>query len=68
MFLMKGFSQWESLNKRQVKSLSPNHRFVIALHSPGGGADETGLPERPSEKKAGKLAREMQRSIFSGPV
>jgi hypothetical protein len=51
----------------EVKSLSPNHRFVIALHSPGG-VDETGLPECLSEKKEGKLARERQQSIFSGPV
>ncbi len=33
----------------EVKSLSPNHRFVIALHSPEG-VDETGLLECPAEK------------------
>ena len=38
-----------------VKSLSPNHRLVIALHSPGGVV-ETGLPMCPPEKKARKLA------------
>jgi hypothetical protein len=37
----------------EVKSLSLNHRFVIALHSPGG-VNETGLPECPSEKKGRK--------------
>jgi hypothetical protein len=43
------------LNQRQspitnkVKSLSPDHRFVIALHSPNGVV-KTGLPECPPEK------------------
>jgi hypothetical protein len=51
----------------EVKSLSPHHRFVIALHSPGG-VDETRLPQCPSEKKPRELVREIQRDIFSGPV
>jgi hypothetical protein len=33
----------------KVKSLSLNHRFVIALHSPRE-IDETGLPQSPREK------------------
>src|SRR5258708_33312232 len=37
-----------------LASLSPHHRFVIALHSPGGVA-ETGLRVCPPEKNAGKL-------------
>jgi SAM-dependent methyltransferase len=57
----------EASSVDEVKSLSPHHRFVIALHSPGG-VDETGLPQCPSEKKPRKLAREIQRDIFSGPV
>jgi hypothetical protein len=51
----------------EVKSLSPHYRFVIVLHSPGG-VDETGLPQCPSERKAGKLVREFQRDTFSSPV
>jgi hypothetical protein len=51
----------------EVKPLSPHDRFVIALHSPGG-VDETGLPQCHLEKKRQKLAREIQRDIFSGPV
>jgi hypothetical protein len=39
----------------KVKSLSPNHRFVIALRSPGGVVD-TGLRTRPSEKKTPRTA------------
>ena len=39
----------------KVKSLSPNHRIVIALYSPGGVV-ETGLPMCPPEKRARKLA------------
>jgi hypothetical protein len=49
--------------KTKVKSCSPNHRFVIALHSPSG-IDETGLPHCPSEKTARKLAGEVQPDIF----
>jgi hypothetical protein len=52
---------------KKVKSLSPNHRFVIALCSLGG-VDETVLPQYPAEKKAGKLAREIDRDIFSNAV
>jgi hypothetical protein len=37
----------------QVKSLSPCHRFVIALRSPRGFA-ETGLRNCPREKKPGR--------------
>jgi hypothetical protein len=44
---------------------SPHHRFVIALHSPGGVA-ETGLRVCPPEKNARKLARDVRRAIFSG--
>jgi hypothetical protein len=51
----------------KVKSLSPNHRFVIALHSPCGFI-ETGLPQCPAEKKARKLVGVLLRDIFSGPV
>jgi hypothetical protein len=54
-------------NIGKVKGLSPNHRFVIAFHSPGG-VDETGLPQCPSEKNPRKLAREIQSDIFSGPI
>jgi hypothetical protein len=39
----------------KVKSLSPNYRFVIALHSPAG-IIKTGLPLCPPKKKARKLA------------
>ena len=42
-------------NAYEVKALSPHHRFVIALHSPGGVA-ETGLRVCPPEKNARKLA------------
>jgi hypothetical protein len=38
----------------QVKSLSPNDRFVIVLRSPDG-ADETGLRVCRPEKKAATL-------------
>jgi hypothetical protein len=57
----------EASSVDEVKSLSPHHRCVIALHLPGG-VDETGLPQSPSEKKPRKLAREIKRDIFSGPV
>jgi len=39
----------ERLLTDKVNLRSLNHRFVIALHSPGG-VDETGLPQFPSEK------------------
>ena len=51
----------------KVKSLSPNHRFVIASHSPDGVV-ETGLLLCPPEKKVRKLVREVQWDTFSGPV
>src|SRR5580658_227112 len=51
----------------QIKSPSPRHRFVIALHSPKGVA-ETGLLICPSEKKARKLARDVKSDTFSGPL
>jgi hypothetical protein len=51
----------------KVKALSPNHRFVIAFHSPVGVA-ETGLLKRLSEKGAAKLAHGVARGTFSGPV
>jgi hypothetical protein len=41
---------------RQVKSLSPNHRLMIALLSPTG-VDETGPPQCPSEKTSSKACR-----------
>jgi hypothetical protein len=54
-------------NAYEVKALSPHHRFVIALHSPGGVA-ETGLPVCPPEKNARKRARDVRRATFSGAV
>ncbi len=54
-------------NAYEVKALSPHHRFVIALHSPGGVA-ETGLRVCPPEKNARKLAREVRLATFSGAV
>jgi hypothetical protein len=45
------------LLKAKVKSLSPNHRFVIALHSPDGVV-ETGLRLCPPEKKGLKAGEE----------
>jgi len=54
-------------NAYEVKALSPHHRFVIALHSPGGVA-ETGLRVCPPEKNARKLARDVRRATFSGAV
>jgi hypothetical protein len=47
--------------------LSLYHRFVIALHSPDG-VFETGLLGCPPEKKAAKLAGEIEQDTFSGPV
>jgi hypothetical protein len=43
---------------------SPNHRCVIALHSPDGGP-QTGLPVRPLEKTAATLAFKVQSAVFS---
>jgi len=54
-------------NAYEVKALSPHHRFVIALHSPGGVA-ETGLRVCPPEKNARKLARDVRRATFSSAV
>src|SRR6266849_585195 len=51
----------------KVKSLSPNHRIVIALYSPGGVV-ETGLPMCPPEKRVRKLACGVQWDSFSSPV
>src|ERR1035437_2810360 len=47
------------MRANKVKSLSPNHRSVIALHSPSDVV-ETGLRVCPSEKKARKLACDAQ--------
>jgi hypothetical protein len=53
---------------KKVKALtSPHHRFMIALHSPGGVV-ETGLLMCPSEKKAPDIASGVQRDTFSSPV
>ena len=54
-------------NAYEVKALSPHHRFVIALHSPGAVA-ETGLRVCPPEKNARKLARDVRRATFSSAV
>jgi hypothetical protein len=48
----------------EVKSLSPHHRFLVALHSPNGVL-ETGLRVCPSEKKVAKLAYNLQQDTFS---
>jgi hypothetical protein len=50
-----------------VKSPSPRHLFLIALHSPGGVA-ETGLLICPLEKKARNLACGVKSVTFSGPL
>jgi hypothetical protein len=60
-------SQARFLLPRKVKSLSPNHRFVIALHSPDGVV-ETGLLVCPAEKKAVKLDCGVRWDTFAGPV
>ena len=57
----------ESLPKKVKARTSPHHRFVIALHSPGGVV-ETGLLMCPSEKKAPNIASGVQRDTFSSPV
>jgi hypothetical protein len=51
----------------QVKSLSPNHRLLIALRSPDGVV-ETGLCMGPPEKNAPSPACGAQQDTFSGPV
>jgi hypothetical protein len=43
------------IQNKGVNQPSPDHRFVIALHSPHG-VFETGLPICPPEKRAAKLA------------
>lgn len=48
--------------KTKVKSRSPDHRFVIALHSPSG-IDESGLSHCPLEKTARKLASGYDRTF-----
>jgi hypothetical protein len=53
--------------KLGVKSPSPEHRFVIALHSPER-LIETGLRICPPEKMAAMLACQLQPDTFSGPV
>jgi hypothetical protein len=57
----------ENLLRIRGSSLSPHHRFVIALRSPDG-VFETGLPMGPSEKRATKLACGVKRDTFSSPV
>jgi hypothetical protein len=56
MCLLAGFEDgielWSSpfsIPSLRTQTLSPHHRFVIALHSPDGIA-ETGLRVRPPEK------------------
>ena len=51
----------------KVKSLSPNYRLVIALHSPSG-IGKTGLRVCNAEKKALKPGCEIKTDAFSGPV
>ena len=51
----------------KVKSLWPNYRLVIALHSPSG-IGETGLRVCPAEKKALKPGCGIKTDAFSGPV
>jgi hypothetical protein len=51
----------------KVKTLSPAEDFMIAFHSPSGLV-ETGLFICLPEKKAIKLACEVQRDPFSSPV
>ena len=54
--------------KRAQKSrtASPNHRFVIALHSPEE-VFETGLVGCPPEKSAAKCIGAIEHATFSGP-
>ena len=51
----------------KVKSRSPDHLFVIALHSPSGLV-ETGLRICPPEKMAERFAYGVQHDTFSSPV
>ena len=51
----------------KVKSLSPNHPFVIALHSPDSVV-KTGLHSCPSEKMTEKQAFAAKPDAFSSPV
>ena len=63
-------SEFIELTKKlneQVKTLSPSHRLVIALHSPDGVV-KTGLPMCPPEKKARKLDWGVRQDTFSSPV
>jgi len=55
------------VGKLGSETLSPHHRLVIALHSPGGVAG-TGLCAWPPEKNARNLAREIRRATISGAV
>ena len=52
---------------KRESHLSPDHRFVIALHSPDGVV-ETGLLNRPTEKKVTKPACNIEGDILSSPV
>ncbi len=51
----------------KVKSLSPNHRIVIALYSPGGVV-ENRTADVPSREMARKLVCGVQWDSFSSPV
>jgi len=63
----KSFSKYLRAGTDKVKSLSPHHRFAIALHSPNGVV-ETGLRLCPAEKKARNLACRIRLDTFSGAV
>jgi hypothetical protein len=52
----------QSSERAKVKSLSPHHRFVIALHSPDGVV-ETGLLISPPEKKPAKRSDDVGRTF-----
>ena len=47
--------------------LSPDHRFVIAMHSPDGVV-ETGLPVRRPEKVSVRALSSVLSDTFSSPV
>jgi hypothetical protein len=64
--LIRGM-EWNTSRGCRVKSLTPHHRFVIALHSPDG-VSETGPLVGRLEKKARKLAYGVEWNTFSGPV
>jgi hypothetical protein len=51
---------------RQSRTASPNHRFVIALHSPEE-VFETGLVGCPPEKSAAKCTGAIEHATFSVP-